>query len=344
MKIDKAYIEITNRCNLNCRDCYNSSGLNRSTIEISAETLQNIFSTLNKKYGVTTFHISGGEPTLHSEWHKILDLMEKETHLSFFIVTNGTIRDDRFYDLLERDKRFIVQFSIDGVDEATHSMVRGSSNFKKTIENLSSFKPKNRPIIKMVVTRYNHHQVEEYFKLACRLNAIPAFSFAEKMGNADKNWDEMYLNANEKVSVLEEISEMTKKYNVETIPPYAAFNCPITLGNPLILCIKPTGAIQPCQNLYDERFTIGSVYDFDFNAMAFKLKSLRNEIDKRKSIDYNCERCINNHWCDRGCAASAFMLHGDILANDGACAFKTLQTVKISLLNTLKEQKERQNV
>ena len=34
MRISKAYIEITNRCNLNCTTCYNRSGLNTVTREI----------------------------------------------------------------------------------------------------------------------------------------------------------------------------------------------------------------------------------------------------------------------------------------------------------------------
>ena len=39
MKVDAAYLEITNRCNLNCATCYNRSGLNREIRELKFEDL-----------------------------------------------------------------------------------------------------------------------------------------------------------------------------------------------------------------------------------------------------------------------------------------------------------------
>ena len=50
MKIEKAYIEITNICNLNCQTCYNRSGLNKERREISVEQLENAILLLSK-YG-----------------------------------------------------------------------------------------------------------------------------------------------------------------------------------------------------------------------------------------------------------------------------------------------------
>lgn len=340
MKIEKAYIEITNRCNLNCRDCYNSSGLSSKPVEISADTLLHIFQSLYNEFKVSAFDISGGEPILHSEWHRILDIMERLSHLSFFFVTNGTVRDDRFYELLEKDKRFRVQFSIDGIDEKTHSIIRGAGNFSKTIGNLLSLKPANSPVIKMVITAFNFHQIEDYFKFAAEYGCIPAFSFVEKLGNADTNWDEMRLDDYEKISVLEKIVEMSDKYGIKVVPPYAAFSCPITRDEPIIVCIKQNGNIQPCQNFYDDRFAIGSIYDLDFNKISMNLERLKKQLIKRSSMDYNCSRCINRELCDRGCGASAFMHHGDILANDGSCRFKTLQTIKFNLIAKLKEKEK----
>ena len=34
MKVKTVYVEITNQCNLNCRTCYNRSGLNRERREL----------------------------------------------------------------------------------------------------------------------------------------------------------------------------------------------------------------------------------------------------------------------------------------------------------------------
>ena len=39
MTFKGSYIEITNRCNLDCRDCYNSSGRNKITVELDIDIL-----------------------------------------------------------------------------------------------------------------------------------------------------------------------------------------------------------------------------------------------------------------------------------------------------------------
>lgn len=342
--IGSAYIEITNRCNLNCRDCYNASGLSKETIELSAETLDKLFNSLYMHNSINTFDISGGEPLMHTKWQLVLDVMERSWGFSFLVVTNGTIRDERFYSLLEKDARFMVQFSIDGVDEETHAKTRGKGNFIKTINNLSSFKPKAQPVIRMVVSRYNLNQIEDYFKLAKEYNCKPSFAFAEKMGNALTNWQDMKLDEYEKLHVINRIKEMGEKYGIQPKLPYATFHCPLlNKDEPLGICIKPNGSIQPCQNLYDDQFSLGSVYNLDFNVIDENAARLRKKLIERKNMDFGCSRCINRDYCTKGCAAEAFMHHGRLEADDGACRFRKLQTSKISVLQALKSRREKIN-
>ena len=66
MKIDTIYVEITNRCNLNCATCYNRSGMNRETVEIAPETLEMLIETC-RPYGLRRLLFSGGEPTLQPD-------------------------------------------------------------------------------------------------------------------------------------------------------------------------------------------------------------------------------------------------------------------------------------
>lgn len=328
--IRSAYVEITNKCNLNCMHCYNASGSSKSRIELPADVLEKIFVSLHMNSGLSAFDISGGEPLLHSQWGQVLDVMEKLRDFSFFVVTNGTVRDDRFYNLLETDSRFMVQFSIDGVDEETHAKTRGKGNFKKTIENLSSLKPKVRPVIKMVVSRYNHDQIEDYFKLAMEYNCKPSFAFAEKMGHADENWQDIGLDPYEKLSVTEQIDVMKNKYGIDTITPYALFHCPLVKeSEPLNICIKSDGRIQPCQNLYDSRFTIGSAYDLNYSSMKNNVDNLRDILQERQKADFGCAKCMNRDICTKGCVASAFNHTGSVFSDDGDCRFRKLQTSKL---------------
>ena len=338
--IKAAYIEITNRCNLNCLYCYNASGLSIKTEELSAEIIEDIILAINRQTGLRDFEISGGEPLMHSDWSKVLDVMEKLKDFSFFIVTNGIIRDDRLYNLLETEDRFKVQFSIDGADEWSHSKTRGKNNFIKVLNNLASFKHKNIPVIKMVVSKYNMNQIEEYFKLALEYDSKPAFAFAEKMGLAVDNWNDLYLNEYEKLDVIEQIEKMQNKYNIKTKPPYATYKCPLLDESEAIgVSIKSNGSIQPCQIFYDPQFSLGSVYNLDFNTIKINIDQLRKELINWQKKDFGCEKCINREYCHKGCPAEVFMHFNSFDSADGSCSFRKLQTAKINILSLLKNRK-----
>ena len=63
MNVKSVYVETTNICNLNCKTCYNRSGLNKERKEISKAQLEEIIK-LFLPFGLSRFLISGGEPAL----------------------------------------------------------------------------------------------------------------------------------------------------------------------------------------------------------------------------------------------------------------------------------------
>ena len=95
MRFQTVYTEITNRCNLNCSTCYNRSGLNKSPQEVSLEQIEYILQRCSE-YGATRFLFSGGEPTLHSQFHDLLHLLDHYPQFSIGFVTNGTVHDKEF--------------------------------------------------------------------------------------------------------------------------------------------------------------------------------------------------------------------------------------------------------
>ena len=102
MNIKTVYVEITNRCNLNCATCYNRSGLNRKTSELSFKQIEHIIQSF-LPYGLKRFLLSGGEPTLHSEFEKILDLIDTYPQITFGIVTNGTNHNQKLLEFLKQN-------------------------------------------------------------------------------------------------------------------------------------------------------------------------------------------------------------------------------------------------
>lgn len=83
--LKRVYLEITNSCNLNCPFCTNDKGNGFLTLQEIDDYLNQIKPFCNYIY----LHILG-EPTLHSNFNEILDLLDKKA-FSLQLVTNGTL-------------------------------------------------------------------------------------------------------------------------------------------------------------------------------------------------------------------------------------------------------------
>lgn len=94
-KFKKIYIEITNICNLSCSFC---SIDHRKKETISLEQMEEILRKINDYTDYIYLHVKG-EPLLHPELGKILNLCQKYKK-QVNITTNGTLLKDKQQELL----------------------------------------------------------------------------------------------------------------------------------------------------------------------------------------------------------------------------------------------------
>lgn len=109
--------DITRRCNLNCRHCYNK---NQAQLDYLA-SVENVKLIADKLLAMQVYEItlSGGEPLLSPYFINFINAC-KERKLCIRIITNGTLMDEYYLllsDLLTDNDT--VQFSI---DESLHNM------------------------------------------------------------------------------------------------------------------------------------------------------------------------------------------------------------------------------
>lgn len=84
--LSKAYVEITNRCNLHCAFC---PGTSRKAQDMRAEDFKRIAPQIRSVTQYVYLHLMG-EPLLHPELSQILDAAA-ENDLRVIITTNGTL-------------------------------------------------------------------------------------------------------------------------------------------------------------------------------------------------------------------------------------------------------------
>lgn len=129
-------IEITNRCNLQCKDCFSLAN-QRQHSDLSREKIVNVAKSF-KKLGGNTILLTGGECTLVNELESILyELKSLDYNVDIF--TNGSIWNEN--ELL-KNKAYIDKIYVSLDDEKTydkkgHSECRSRTlSFIKLLTNL----------------------------------------------------------------------------------------------------------------------------------------------------------------------------------------------------------------
>lgn len=341
MIIKTVYIEITNKCNLNCATCYNRSGLNRERRELSCAQIEDIIRIFTP-YGLKRVLISGGEPTLHTEFESILDLPAKYPEMSFGIVTNGTNHNRKLIDTVNTNKRFKLQISLDGSNDEMNARTRGAGNFNKTVEFARMIRAAGeKPLLKMVISQSNADDVEAFCALAATLGFTPEFAFIFRSGNGEQGWENKALTSMQKLKILKLVERINREQGEDIFLPLCTSRCPIPSGkHEFSLCIKVDGSVQPCQSLYDGRYTVGNVLDFDKASFEENMDKTVLIAKKRTETDYNCGKCMLKDACGKGCMAEAVNLYGDALANDGNCEYRKMQFLNIDLKGAVRKVEE----
>jgi 7,8-dihydro-6-hydroxymethylpterin dimethyltransferase len=104
-------IEVTDHCNLQCPICYASSGPSRQTHR-SLEQIERMLDAVVANEGhPDVVQISGGEPTLHPDFFRILDLAKARPVQHLMLNTNG-IRIAREEGFAERLAEYMPGFEI----------------------------------------------------------------------------------------------------------------------------------------------------------------------------------------------------------------------------------------
>lgn len=343
--IKDIYIEICNQCNLKCLHCYNESSIsNHKYIEMN-EFIAIVNQMLNA--GIRHITLSGGEPLLHPNIDKILTFLNDNKEIETVrIVTNGTLLVEKLSEYISSMPKLLIQISLDGGTSSINDQIRGVGTYNKVEEALMYLSQHgfSETTLRLTINAVNYCSIEDFIHLSIKYNATPTFSFINKLGRGDSNWENLALSESQKHRIRNEIqnSFMRNKISIskEHILPPSVF-CPIEQREPIISpLIKVNGDVQPCHVLYDEIFSIGNVFQKELNSILsyeknLELDDLANFFNIRKKIIKAHGSCLNCTVCDLcggGCPAEAFVNNADILSDDGQCQRRFLSLASMALI------------
>lgn len=120
-------VELTTSCNLTCPMCYASSapGGRHATVEECVAAIDRLVEVEGRP---EVLQLSGGEPTIHPQFERILDYASSQPIDYIQINTNGIrfARDRRLVEAVARYReRLEVFFQFDGLDDGVYQSLRG---------------------------------------------------------------------------------------------------------------------------------------------------------------------------------------------------------------------------
>jgi radical SAM protein with 4Fe4S-binding SPASM domain len=181
--------------------------------------MEDAFSLLNEadKLGVKVIELTGGEPTIHNDFKKIL---EKAFSLDFELVgilSNGTNFSEDIYSIISKNKnRAVVQVDLHGSSKEYMGWFTGNSkSYDLVVESISRLAKLGVPTrVACNVTPQNVDQMLEIANLAYKLGAASvAFSPIVPIGRAQST-PEIILNFHKSANIkfVKNMNIILKKY------------------------------------------------------------------------------------------------------------------------------------
>ena len=170
-------IDITRKCTLKCRHCYNHSG-EMNNDELASDELFRIMNDLASTRP-DNFCICGGEPLLKKEIiFRFIDHQKKiNSEMNIGMVTNGELLTESIGEKLIYYGLNNIQFSIDGATENSHDWLRNKKglfeNLLHTIMQLNILRRKAKSDIKIsavcCLNKRNYEELPKIIELCTRL-------------------------------------------------------------------------------------------------------------------------------------------------------------------------------
>ena len=179
-----AQIDLTNRCNMRCPICFANSGVNGYVYEPTYEQVVEQLRALREMdpTPATAVQFTGGEPTIHPDFLRIVSTADKMSFSHIQVATNGLKFTDIDFTRAAADAGVhVLYLQFDGVGEEPHRQTRNYPGIweKKLacIENCRKIGLKVC-LVPTVLKGVNDEQVGEIFRFAiANIDVVSGISY-----------------------------------------------------------------------------------------------------------------------------------------------------------------------
>jgi len=152
--ISSCMIQLTHRCNLRCKMCFyygeHGSIPNNSKEEMSIDEIIKLVKELKNYNPDIRFILTGGELFVRDDLEELFSFLNHEK-IKYNIITNGTITNEKYFNLIAKSDALNFSFSLDGPEKINDNIRGQKEAFNKTIENIKYFQSINEKQIPVTI-------------------------------------------------------------------------------------------------------------------------------------------------------------------------------------------------
>jgi len=322
-------IEITGRCQLRCRHCFNFSGPDNAH-ELPLPMIEQLLDQM-QTWGVPQLRLSGGEPTLHRHFSAIIDACQKRG-IRVSINSHG-VYPATMLAYLKTAPIDLFIISVDGL-QATNDAIRGQGTFKRAFYSCQQLKQAGQQVmIGCHVGRNNRHDIAGLIVKAAENDFDMKISPIRPIGQAVKNLPEAFMAPEQFMAVVAEVNELRAQFphikiltDFDILGDDTAADCPrdaqkasCKAGRTMVN-INYDGGVYPCAFFVtpEQAFCAGNLYQeslLDIWQRSAVFRPFR--IHQKSARCLACEQYQRR--CAGGCPAVAHFATGYLDRLDPTC-------------------------
>lgn len=332
----KIFVDITDRCNLNCKHCL-TKDLNQG-YELSLASIKDIASECAEG-GVFFVKLGGGEPLLHPNIFEIIKTF-RDNNVYVSLSINGSFVDEKTATFL-KDYNVRVSVSLEGPKDLDDEL-RGPGHFEKAIKTLQLLKRTGcNVLLRTTLTRalLNVEKIVEMIDIAQKNDVLLKISYCRPAGNAIDNkllirfedYQEYYevlkvINAPKysKVVIMDEGMQFVQQDALSNI----LYNNRICGSANRSMHINSRGEISPCIFLGKDFIEKSSSYKYG-DLIKFWSEDYGSKFKKIRDINEPslCVSCSRK--CKYECLATRYNSTGTYECSDPNCITEVLKKCQI---------------
>ncbi|MBQ8488766.1 MAG: radical SAM protein [Pseudobutyrivibrio sp.] len=301
----KAYIHLTQRCNLNCTYCYDKDNIGK-TRELTTKQWKEIIISL-KEHGFDYLVFTGGEIMLRNDISELV-LFANKNDFKVHLMTNSTIKIDS--KIVEA--AYHIDISLDAIDEIENAKTRKNSKSFNILNNIMSYEDKYRKkiTIKPVVSCENENLYADFkeFFISQGFHSVDPLPLQPTKRNEKCMYPTSYLQMS--------------KHSFDAYFKIAKCNACYE-----VIAINSDGNIFPCQAMINDVYCLGNIFDSQWFEKIEKNKITKLFMDNDVTTDSHCVSCSYKYICGGPCKAVCYNKTGDILSMDeDYCKYAKLES------------------